>query len=70
MQKTALYAAAAFFAVGSLSHLLRLFLGFEIVIDGASIPVWMSLPSAVIAALFAAWMVVAARRGMPGQGDL
>jgi hypothetical protein len=62
MQKNALYAAAIFFAVGAIAHLVRLFAGFEIVIGGNEVPGWMSFPGAVVAAALAAWMAVAAQR--------
>ena len=62
MQKAALYASGIFFAVGAAAHLVRLIIGFEIVVGGVAVPVWMSFPGALIAALLAVWMVVAARR--------
>ena len=62
MQKAALYTSGAFFTVGAVAHLVRLITGFEIVIDGFAVPVWVSFPGALIAALLAVWMVVAARR--------
>lgn len=62
MQKAALYTSGAFFTVGALAHLVRLIIGFEIVIGRFAVPVWVSLPGALIAALLAVWMVVAARR--------
>ena len=62
MQKAALYTAGVFFAVGAAAHLVRLIIGFEIVIGGAIVPMWMSFPGALIATLLAVWMVVAARR--------
>lgn len=61
MQKAALYTSGVFFAVGAVAHLLRLIMGVEIVIGGLVTPVWGSLPGALFAALFAVWMVVAAR---------
>ena len=62
MQKAALYASGTFFAVGALAHAMRLITGFEIVMDGFVVPVWVSFPGALIAALIAIWMVVAARQ--------
>lgn len=62
MQKAALYTAAAIFAAGTIGHLVRLIAGFEIVIAGLVVPVWVSFPGVIIAALLAVWMVVAARR--------
>ena len=62
MQKAALYTSGVFFAVGALAHLVRLIIGFEIVIAGFFVPVWISFPAALIAALLTAWMVAAARR--------
>lgn len=62
MQKAALYTSGAFFAAGTVAHLVRLITGFELVVDKFVVPVWVSVPGALIAALLAAWMIVAARR--------
>ena len=62
MQKAALYTSGAFFAAGAVGHLLRLTKGIEIVIGGVIVPLWVSFPGVLIAALLAVWMVVAARR--------
>jgi len=62
MQKAALYTSGVFFAAGAIFHVVRLTTGIEIVVGGAVVPVWASLPGALIAALLAVWMVVAARR--------
>ncbi len=42
--------------------MVRLITGFEIVVGGAILPVWVSFLGALIAALLAVWMVAAARR--------
>jgi len=62
MQKAALNTAGVFFAVGAAAHLVRLIIGFEIVVAEIAVPVWMSFPGALIAAALAVWMLVAARR--------
>ena len=62
MQKAALYTSGVFFAVGAAAHLARLIIGFQIVIGGVAVPVWVSFPGALAAAALAVWMVVAARR--------
>ena len=62
MQKAALYTSGAIFAAGAVGHVVRLTKGIEIVIGGAVLPVWVSFPGALIAALLAVWMAVAARR--------
>lgn len=62
MQKAALYTSGAFFTIGAIAHIVRLASGFDIVIDGISFPVWVSLPAAIAATLLAIWMVTAARR--------
>jgi len=62
MQKAALYTAGAIFAVGTVAHLVRLVAGFEIVVAGIAIPVWVSFPGVLVAALLALWMALAARR--------
>lgn len=61
MQKAALYTSGVFFAVGAIAHLLRLTRGIEITVEGAVIPVWVSFPGVLAAALLAIWMLVAAR---------
>ncbi len=62
MQKAALYTSGAVFALGALAHGVRLITGIEIVVDGVVAPVWVSFPSALIAAVLAVWMAVAAER--------
>ncbi len=62
MQRSALYTAAVIFAVVSAAHWLRLILGTEIVIGGASIAPWLSFAAGVVSALLALWMAVAGRR--------
>lgn len=62
MQKAALYTSGIFFAVGAVAHLVRVIIGLEIVIGGVAVPVWVSFPGALIAALLAIWMTAAARR--------
>lgn len=62
MQKAALYTSGVIFAVGAVGHLVRLIAGFEIVVGGVVVPVWVSAPGVLIAAILAAWMGVAARR--------
>ena len=62
MQKAALYTSGVVFAAVAVAHLVRLATGFEIVVSGIIVPVWVSFLGALIAALLAAWMVVAARR--------
>jgi hypothetical protein len=62
MQKAALYTSGVIFAVGAVGHVFRLITGFEIIVGKFVLPAWVSFPGAVIAALLAAWMVVAAQR--------
>ena len=62
MQRAALTAAGAIFAIGAAAHLLRLIVGFEIVIGGIDLPTWVSLPAGLVAAGLAVWMLAAARR--------
>ena len=62
MQKAALYTSGVVFAAVAVAHLVRLATGFEIVVGGIIVPVWVSFLGALIAALLAAWMVAAARR--------
>ncbi len=61
MPKPALYTAAAIFAVIAILHLIRYFLDTEIVVGGAVVPVFASLPAGIILALLALWMAYAAR---------
>lgn len=62
MQKAALHVSGAIFAIGTIGHALRLITGFQLVIDGLVVPVWVSIPGALIAALLTVWMLAAARR--------
>ncbi len=62
MQKTALYTSGAVFAAVAVAHVVRLITGFEIVVDGVIVPVWVSVLGALIAAPLSVWMAVATRR--------
>ncbi len=62
MQKPALYTAAVIFAVVALAHLVRYVLATELVVAGAVIPVFPSLPVGIVLAALAVWMVLAGRR--------
>jgi hypothetical protein len=62
MQKAALYVSGIFFAIGTVAHLWRLINDIEIVINGIVVPMWISFPGVLVAALLAIWMLVAARR--------
>lgn len=62
MQKAALYTSGIIFAAGAVGHGVRLIKGFEIVVGGLVVPMWVSFPGVLIAALLAVWMAVAARR--------
>ena len=62
MKQPALYAAAVIFAVVSLAHWVRYFLGGEITVGGSVVPLSLSLWAGVAAAGLAAWMTAAARR--------
>ena len=62
MHKAALYTSGAVFAAVALAHVVRLTTGFEIVVGGAIVPMWVSFLGALIAALLAVWMAVVARR--------
>ncbi|MGH6786034.1 MAG: hypothetical protein ACREBO_04325 [Novosphingobium sp.] len=54
-------AIALFVAIG-IVHLLRLMLGFEVVIAGWAVPLWASLIGAVIAGVLALMLAREARR--------
>ncbi len=62
MQKAALYTSGVIFAAVAVARLVRLITGFEIVVGGFIVPVWVSFLGALIAAPLAVWMAVAARR--------
>ncbi len=62
MQKAALYTSSVFFTAAAIAYLPRLTVGIDIVVEGAVVPVWVSFPGVLAAALLAIWMLVAARR--------
>ena len=63
MQQTALYTSAVIFALVSLAHWVRLFLGVEVIIGrSTSIPMWLSVVAGLVSAALAVWMVMAARK--------
>jgi hypothetical protein len=62
MQKAALYTSCVIFAAVAVAHGVRVTTGIEIAIGGVILPLWLSFPGALIAALLAVWMAVSARR--------
>ena len=62
MPKVALYTAAVIFALVSILHWVRYFMGSEIIIDGTEFPSAGSLIFGIIAAALAAWMIFASRK--------
>ncbi len=62
MPKTALFTAGVIFAVVSALHLVRYFLGSEVSIAGTAFPVSGSLIGGIVAAVLAAWMIIAGRK--------
>ena len=62
MQQTALYTSAVIFALVSLAHWVRLFLGTQVVIGDTSIPLGLSVVTGLVSAALAVWMVMAARK--------
>ena len=55
-QKNGLRVASLLFALFALGHLLRLLNQAQVIIGGQTIPLWISAPIAVIAALLSFWM--------------
>jgi len=56
MKDTALKVAGVVFFVVAIIHLLRLFLGFEIIIAGCVIPIWFSIVGFIFPLLLSLWM--------------
>jgi Zn-dependent protease with chaperone function len=57
--------AAAFFALGAIVHIVRLFTHFQVTIGSHSIPVWCSYVAIVVGA-FMSWMLCREARGTTG----
>jgi hypothetical protein len=55
-QKVGLRVASLFFALFALGHLLRLLSEVEVIVGTQTIPLWISAPLAVIAALLSFWL--------------
>lgn len=62
MRKTALCTAGTLFALVALAHLVRYLLAVEVTIGGTVVPVFPSLPIAIVLAALAGWMFIEARR--------
>ena len=62
MKQTALYTAAAIFALVSLTHWIRFFSGAEVIIGSTVISLELSIVAGLISAAMAVWMVMAARK--------
>ena len=63
MQQTALYTSAVIFALVSLAHWVRFFLGVEVIIGrSTSISLGISVVAGLVSAALAVWMVMAAQK--------
>jgi hypothetical protein len=65
MSRPFTWIASAFFAVGALLHLYRLFTHFQIVLGSHVIPLWCSYVAIVVAAALS-WMLCREARGTRG----
>ena len=62
MKETALYTATVIFALVSMAHLIRFFLGADVIIGDTAIPMGLSVVAGLISAVLAVWMVMAAQK--------
>ncbi len=62
MPKGALFSASVIFALVSVLHWIRYFLETGITIGGTAFPVSGSLILGIVAAILAAWMIIASRK--------
>jgi hypothetical protein len=60
--RAALFTAAALFLLAGLAHLLRWFLGWEVLIAGWTLPLAVSLLAGVVLLVLGAWMIRCAAR--------
>ncbi len=65
MSRPFTWIASAFFAVGALVHLYRLFTHFQVVIGSHTIPMWCSYVGVVVGAGMS-WMLCREARGTRG----
>lgn len=65
MSRPFTWIASAFFALGALVHLYRLFTHFQIVIGSHTIPMWCSYVGVVVGAVMS-WMLCREARGTRG----
>lgn len=63
MKRPFTWAASVFLGLVCLLHVARLALGTEVVAGGREIPLWMSLPGALVTGLLAILVAREARRG-------
>ena len=65
MSRPFTWIASAFFAVGALVHLYRLFTHFQVVIGSHTIPMWCRYVGVVVGAVMS-WMLCREARGTRG----
>ena len=65
MSRPFTWIASAFFAVGALVHLYRLFTQFQVIIGSHTIPRWCSYVGVVVGAVMS-WMLCREARGTRG----
>ena len=65
MSRPFTWIASAFFAVGALVHLYRLFTHFQVVIGSHTLPMWCSYVGIVVGAVMS-WMLCREARGTRG----
>lgn len=61
-KNTGLKVAGAIFALVGLLHLLRIALGFELIIAGILIPVWVNGIGLMVAGALCAWLLALSRK--------
>ena len=54
--RPALTISVAFFLLIALLHILRLIFAVVVTVDGKVIPMWVSVPASIAAALLAVWL--------------
>ena len=65
MSRPFTWIASAFFAIGALVHLYRLFTQFQVIIGSHTIPMWCSYVGVVLGAVMS-WMLCREARGTRG----
>ena len=62
MKQAYLVVAGLFFAILALVQFTRIYLDFPLILNGAPLPIWVSVMSCIVTSIVSAWMFIRAKK--------